>query len=624
MSFSFQKLNRDFCIAVLAIVCICVYLILEFVYHLPEETSCIPLFIGLMSGGIPLVFDLLKKAFRGEFGSDFLAAISIVTAFILHEYLAGVLVVLMLSGGEALENYALNHASDVLRVLAKRMPLIAHRKLDGHIEEVKTDQINIGDMIVIYPHEISPVDGVVTEGHGSMDESFLTGEPFIISKLPGSQVISGAINADNCITIRATKKAIDSRYAKIMEVMKSLENKRPRIRRLADHLGGFYTPIAVALAVGAWFISHDPVRFLSVLVVATPCPLLIAIPVAIIGSISLAAHRGIVIKNPSVLEQINQCRVMILDKTGTLTYGKPVLTKEIYFNGHTALTAMRYAASLEFYSKHPLAEAIIKAAHAQKLSLMEVVEINESPGEGLKGTIEKNQIEITGRNKLLKSDRAHIADQLLESYGLECVVLVNGQLAAQFIFYDQPREHSRTFIRHLKPLHHIKRVIIVSGDREQEVKYLADHVGIHEIYAQQSPEEKVKIVERETKLAKTIFVGDGINDAPALMVATVGIAFGQNSDITTEAAGTVIMDNSIEKIDELFHISDRMMNIALQSAVGGMLASIIGMGFAAAGILTPVMGAIVQEAIDLFAVLNALRVALPPKDLTDFHKAQVT
>ncbi len=612
--------SREFLIAILSLVSIFVYLTLKFVLHLPKDITYIPLFIGLIFGGVPLVFDLLKKALRGEFGSDFLAAISIVTAFFLHEYLAGVLVVLMLSGGEALEKYALNHASDVLRALAKRMPLIAHRKCNGTLEDIKTDQINIGDTIVIFPHDICPVDGVVIEGHGAMDGSCLTGERFIISKLPGSQVISGAVNADNRLTIRATRKAIDSRYAKIMEVMKSLENKRPRIRRLADQLGGIYTPIAVALAVGAWAFSHDPVRFLSVLVVATPCPLLIAIPVSIIGSISLAAHRGIVIKNPSVLEQINQCRVMILDKTGTLTYGKPLLTKEIYFNNHSALTALRYAASLEFYSKHPLAEAIVKAAQRQKLSLNEVAEINEAPGEGLKGVIDQNKIEITGRNKLMKSNRANIAAQLTESQGLECVVLINGELAGQFIFHDQPREHSRNFIHHLQPVHKIKRVIIVSGDREQEVKYLADHVGISEIYAQKSPEEKVEIVEQETKLAKTIFVGDGINDAPALMVATVGIAFGQNSDITTEAAGAVIMDNSIEKVDELFHISDRMMKIALQSAVGGMLASMIGMVLAAGGILTPVMGAIAQEAIDLFAVLNALRVAIPPKDLTDFDK----
>lgn len=618
---NFKKPSQELLIAILAVICIAAYLILKFIFHLSQNTADIPLFIGLIFGGIPLVWELLRKAFRGEFGSDFLAAISIVTAFVLQEYLAGVLVVLMLSGGEALENYALERASDVLRALAKRMPQIAHRKVNGQPEDIKTDDINIGDTIIIFPHEICPVDGVVIEGHGAMDESFLTGEPFIISKTPGSQVISGAINAENRITIRATKKAIDSRYAKIMEVMKSLENKRPRIRRLADRLGGFYTPIAVALAIAAWFISHDPTRFLAVLVVATPCPLLIAIPVAIIGSVSLAAHRGIVIKNPAVLEQINQCRTMILDKTGTLTYGKPVLTKEIYFNNHSAQTALKYSASLEMYSKHPLANAILKSAKKNNIAFANVLEINESPGEGLKGKIDGQSIEITGRNKLIKSNRHEIASQLTDFQGLECVVLINGVLAAQFIFHDQPREHSRTFIHHLQPLHQIKRVIIVSGDREQEVKYLADHVGINEIYAQKSPEEKVKIVEEESKLAKTIFIGDGINDAPALMVSTVGIAFGQNSDITTEAAGAVIMDNSIEKVDELFHISDRMMKIGLQSAVGGMLASIVGMFFAAAGILTPVMGAIIQEAIDLFAVLNALRVAIPPKDLTDFDKS---
>jgi len=269
--------------------------------------------------------DLVYKLVTFQFGSDLLAGLSIVTAIFLEEYLAGSLVVLMLSGGETLENYAIRTASRMLEVLAKRAPTTAHRKKSDVIEDISVDKIVIEDTILIFPHEICPVDGEVIAGNGVMDESYLTGEPFLISKAPGSGVLSGSINGDASLTIKATKLAQDSRYAKIMQVMSESEQKRPRMRRLADQLGAWYTPLAIIIAILAWLISGNAVRFLAVLVIATPCPLLIAIPVAIIGSISLCARRGILIKNPIVLEQIDQCQTMIFDKTGTLTYGKPPL-----------------------------------------------------------------------------------------------------------------------------------------------------------------------------------------------------------------------------------------------------------------------------------------------------------
>ena len=245
------------------------------------------------------------------------------------EYLAGSIIVLMLSGGEALESYALRSASSVLAALAKRMPSIAHRKRGSGIVDVTLDEVAVGDTLVIYPHDICPVDGVVTEGHGVMDESYLTGEPFKIPKTSGSTVISGAINGESALTIRATKAAADSRYAKIMEVMRESEAKRPQLRRLGDRLGAIYTPVALTVALIAWVISGDPIRFLAVLVIATPCPLLLAIPIAIIGSISLCARRAIIVKSPVVLEQIAECRTAIFDKTGTLTYGEPKLTEQL-------------------------------------------------------------------------------------------------------------------------------------------------------------------------------------------------------------------------------------------------------------------------------------------------------
>jgi heavy metal translocating P-type ATPase len=613
-----SKYGKEVFIACLAIAGIIIYIILRFVLHLSAAITVWPLWITLALGGTPLVWDLLIKLFKRQFGSDLLAGISIVTSVFLGEYLAGVLVVLMLSGGEALESFAVERASSVLAALAKRMPNIAHRRSEGKIIDIPIDKIDIGEELIVLPHEICPVDGEVTEGHGTMDESYLTGEPFIISKTPGSSVISGAINGEVSLSIRATRRAHDSRYAKIMEVMRAAEEKRPPIRRLGDQLGAIYTPLAVFLAIAAWLLSGDPMRFLAVLVIATPCPLLIAIPVSIIGSISLSARRGIIIRNPAVLEQIDQCSTMILDKTGTLTYGKPHLTDIRVFHSFTRPQVLKYAASLERYSKHPLAHAIIQSAQKAGVTLGEVKQISEPAGKGLNGIVDGHDVRMTSRNKLVGEGKGDWLTDIPESTGLECIVVIDGHLAAHFRFHDEPRIEGKSFIDHLSPRHQIKKVMIVSGDRESEVRYLAQKVGIHIVESEKSPEQKIDIVRQETSLAKTMYLGDGINDAPALTAATVGIAFGQNSDITVEAAGAVIMESSLTKVDELMHISRRMRTIALQSAVGGMLLSVVGMVVAAFGYLPPVAGAITQEFIDIFAVLNALRVAWPPKDLTDF------
>jgi heavy metal translocating P-type ATPase len=564
------------------------------------------------------VYDLARKAWRRQFGADLLAGISIVTAVLLGQYLAGALVVLMLSGGTALEQYAVRSASSVLEALAKRVPSAAHRKTGTAMTDVALDAIALGDLIEVYPHEFCPVDGVVVDGHGAMDESYLTGEPFVMSKTPGSDVLSGAVNGDHALTIRATRLAVDSRYATIMTVMRATEQQRPRLRRLGDQLGAVYTPVAVAVAVAAWITSGEAVRFLAVLVIATPCPLLIAIPVAVIGSISLAAKRGIIVKDPAVLEQIATCRTIIFDKTGTLTYGKPELTDQLCQPGTDAAGTLRLAASLERYSKHPLSGAVLKAARAAALPMDEVEEIAERPFEGLQGTVGGLRVRITNRKYVAEKYPEEAAKLPPVTGGLECVVLVDERYAATYRFRDTPRAESTSFLSHLRPKHLLDRTILLSGDRESEVRYLAEAVGINEVHAGKSPEEKVAIVRERTAQAKTIFVGDGINDAPALMAATVGIALGQESEITTEAAGAVIMDSSLTRVDEFFHISRRMRWIALESAVGGMILSVAGMALAAAGYLTPVTGAISQEFIDLAAVLNALRAALPPADLTDF------
>jgi len=409
-----------------------------------------------------------------------------------------------------------------------------------------------------------------------------------------------------------------------MAVLEASEQRRPRLRRLADSLGALYTPLALALAGAAWWASGEPVRFLAVLVVATPCPLLIAIPVAIIGAVSLAAKRGIVIRDPAVLERLDTCRTAIFDKTGTLTYGEPSVSEVIPVGDRSADEVLELAASLEAYSKHPLAAAVVTAAEARDLPRGEAEAVSEKPGEGLVGRVLgaadgiPRAVTITSRTKLGGIDPAGSGRLPPQAAGLECVVVIEGHAAGVLRFRDSPRADGRPFVRHLEPAHGLSRVMLVSGDRESEVRWLADIVGIEEVHAEVPPEGKLAIVEEAVAAAPTLFVGDGINDAPALAAATVGIAMGTASDVTSEAAGVVVMDQSLERVDELFHIGRRMRSIALQSALGGMAASLIGMGFAAAGLLPPAAGALVQEAIDVVAVLNALRVSWRPGDLSDY------
>src|SRR6266571_5035576 len=318
--------RKEALIAILALAGIAAHLLLRHAVCAPEDVSLLPLHLTIVVGGAPLLFDIAARAIRRDLGSDLLAGIAIAVSALLREYLAGAFVVLMLASGQALEGYAVGRASSVLHALARRVPSVAHRRRGDGLHDVRLDEIAAGNLLVVLPHEICPVDGLVVEGHGVMDESYLTGEPFRISKAPGANVLSGAINGETALTIRAVRKAVDSRYARIMQVMQETEQRRPRLRRLADRLGAYYTPVALLLAAAAGIAAGDPRRFLAVMVVATPCPLLIAIPVAIIASVSLAARRSIVVKDPAVLEEIDTCRTIVLDKTGTLTYGEPTLS----------------------------------------------------------------------------------------------------------------------------------------------------------------------------------------------------------------------------------------------------------------------------------------------------------
>lgn len=571
--------------------------------------------IGLAS--LPLSLELFSQLKTRSLGIDVLAFVSIGSAVWLKHYWVAAIVILMFSGGRALEDYATRRASSVLRALARRMPQIAHKQMDGGVaQDIAIEQVAPGDLLLVYPHELCPVDGTVVRGNGSMDESYLTGEPFKIEKAPGAAVLSGAINGNAPLTIRATFVVSESRYARIVEVLHASEKNRPHMRRLGDRLGLWYAPLSIAVAIAAWLLSGDADRFLSILVIATPCPLLLAIPVAITSAISVSARRGIVIKDPSVLEKIGSCTTLIVDKTGTLTCGEPVLTDVVCASSLPRRDIVQLAASLEKFSKHPLAGAVLSAASDEHIPLLLPENVREEPGHGLTGTVAGRTVTLTSRSKLSEELRRGISDV---GAGMECVALVDGTVAGLLRFRDQPRRESQPFLRHVRSHHGLSRTVLLSGDRPSEVEYFAQLVGISEIHGGKSPEEKLALVQDLTKKEPTLYIGDGINDAPAMMNATVGIALGVNSDVTSEAAGAVILQSSLTSVDELIHIGDRMRRIALTSAIGGMGLSALGMAVAAAGYLAPVEGAILQEFIDLAAILNSLRMILPSSPVGDFN-----
>ncbi|GAA1715458.1 heavy metal translocating P-type ATPase [Dietzia cercidiphylli] len=583
-----------------------------------------PLVAVVVVGGIPLIIGVVRSAVKSAGGADMLAAVSIVTAVLLSEWLVAAIIVLMLSGGEALEAAASRRASATLDALARRSPTIAHRlrgdSASEGVDDLHADEVLVDDLLLVLPHELCPVDGEVVEGRGAMDESYLTGEPYVVPKTPGSQVLSGAINGESALTVRAERVAADSRYAQIVGVLREAEENRPPMRRLADRLGAWYTLIALTLGILGWAISGDPTRFLAVVVVATPCPLLIGVPVAIIGAISLAAKRGIIIRNPAMLEDVGRVETMMFDKTGTLTYGRPVLTEIVARPGIDPDEVLAAAAAIEAYSRHPLAGAVIDAAAERNLGTPPTTSVAEKPGGGLVGEVGGHVVRLTNRRGLAEVDPG--ASSLLpgSETGMEAVVLLDDRYAAILRFRDEPRATAADFIAHLPRAHGVTRMMIISGDREAEVRRLADRVGITEVYGGVSPEGKLAIVRERTAAGPTLYLGDGINDAPAMTAASAGVAFGSTSDVTAEAADAVVLDSSLERLDDLLHIGARMRRIALQSALGGMAASVLGMLLAVFGLLSPLAGAIAQEVIDVLAILNSARVVIAPHKLSDFDE----
>jgi len=551
---------------------------------------------------IPVLHRIGRELLAGNWATDLIAGVSILTGIVTGQYLVALIIILMLTGCGLLESYAVRRASSALSALAERMPSVAHRVLaEGH-EDVTLEELKPGDRVLVFPHEVAPADGVVVKGQGWMDESFLTGEPWEVKKAPGVEVISGAKNGASLLELEVRRRPADSRYAQIMAVMEESELKRPRIRRLANQLGAWYSPVALVIAAAAGWWAYDWQRFLAVIVVATPCPLLISIPVALIGSISRAARAGIVVRDPAILEEMPRVKTFIFDKTGTLTRGKPQLIA-IDARGDEA-EALAAIASLERYSRHPLAAPLLEAAEKRGLALWDPEEVRELPGRGLSARRAGVSYEVVGR----KQYAGTLPD--LPAGHLECLLLRDGELAAVFHFFDAPRPDTRLFLDHLGPRHGGTRTVLLTGDQEGAARELAAQVGIPEVLAAQSPEQKLAFVRQATAAGPTLYVGDGINDGPALTAATVGVAFGMATNVASATASAIVLEPSLGKIDELLHLGIRLRRVALESTLGGLGLSAVGMVLAAMGYLPPLYGALLQELIDVASVLNALRTSI--------------
>jgi heavy metal translocating P-type ATPase len=565
-----------------------------------------------LGGLVPLVITVARGLLRGETSVDVIALLAIAGSLLLEEYLAGAVIAVMLATGWALEEYAKGRSQRDLRALLERAPREAHRYEGDRIASITLEDVRAGDLLVVKPSEVVPVDGVVSDGVAVLDESALTGEAGPVGRSSGDLVRSGVTNAGSAFNMRATTTADESTYAGIVRLVSEAETSKAPFVRMADRYALVLLPVTLALAAVAWLISGDPVRALAVLVVATPCPLILAAPIAIVSGVSRAARRGIIIKGGAALESLSAGRVLLFDKTGTITAGRPVLS-DIEAPGHVESSELlRLAASLDQMSMHVLGAAIAQAARNQGLQLDFPSDVTEEPGQGIRGRVDARTVAV-GRAEWVSDGQPVPAwvGRLLRRTAIEgrgnVFVSVDGTLAGALVLDDPIRPDSARTLRVLRRAG-IERIIMVTGDRGDVAETVAAAVGLDEVFAERTPAEKVQIVEAERAHGDTVMVGDGINDAPALAAADVGVALGaRGATASSEAADAVLVVDRLDRLAEGIDIARRARAIALQSVLLGMGLSVAAMTAAVFGYLTPVAGAFLQEAIDVAAILNALR-----------------
>ncbi|HUK20375.1 MAG TPA: heavy metal translocating P-type ATPase [Gemmatimonadales bacterium] len=575
----------------------------RFLFHAPTVANRIDL-VTLVVGGTPLVLQTLRGMIRGRFAADVVAMLAIITALLLGQYFAGVVIVLMQSGGEALERYAMGRASQSLEALLARAPKIGHRVQDGSVVEVPVQEIRIGDVLLVRPGDLVPVDCKVTDGISSVDQSALTGEPLPIRALPGQSLLSGSVNLEGALHVCAARPAAASQYQQIVRLVERARLEKPPLQRLADRFAVWFTPMTLIVCGFAWLVTGDPNNILAVLVVATPCPLILATPVAVIAAISRAADAGVIVKTGAAIEQLGRARVFVFDKTGTLTLGRPTVERVATLNGLPKNEMLRLAASVEQLSSHHLGKAVSEAAVDLRPPVAS--DFVEVPGSGVMGTVEGHHVAVGSAGFLEEQGLvvAPVADDRTTAF-----VGVDGQVAGTIAFADRLRHQVPSLLQRLAVLG-VAETVMLTGDRASSAEAIAAQAGIRTVRANLLPGDKVAaIVELKRRFGGVVMVGDGINDAPALAAATVGVALGAHGTaISAEAADVVLLVDDIARVGDAVAISRRMRRIALESIIVGLGLSFVLMVIASFGLITPAAGAVMQEALDAGVILNALRV----------------
>ncbi|MDB4979096.1 MAG: Heavy metal translocating P-type ATPase [Candidatus Peribacteria bacterium] len=583
------------------------------------------LLFTLVIGAAPLLYEIIKSIMRGHFGVDLIAIVAIIGSVLFHQYLAGTVILLMLSGGEALESFALRRARKELTSLLSNAPTVAHKKTGDDITDVPAEDIQPGDRIIIKPGEVIPVDGRVVAGAAMVDESALTGEPLPVQKLRLSEVMSGSITKDSVLEIEALRPSSESKYQRIIRLVREAEQKKAPFVRLADRYSVWFTSLTFILAAGAWLFTRDPVRALAVLVVATPCPLILATPIAFASGISKAASRGIIVKHGGILEKLGEARSLAFDKTGTLTLGEPSVMDIHTFNHVPKEDIIRFAASLDQLSTHILSKSLVHYAQTQGITLLYPENFEETLGKGVRGAI-NSQTYLFGSLKYMESQHMPVTDaeralhDAMQEEGNMIVFLASEtQVLGAITFADHVRPGVKKLFANMRALS-IQKIVMLTGDRWTPALRVAERVGIpaENVRAELLPEEKVREVEKLKKeLSPVVMVGDGVNDAPAITAADIGIAMGaRGSTATAEAGDIVIMVDQIERVGEALHIGNRVLAIAKQSIFIGIGLSVLLMFLAAFGFISPVYGALLQEIIDVLVIFNALRVLLVKPELS--------
>ncbi len=555
-----------------------------------------------------LVIEILRSLWKGDVGLDVVAALSMSAALLFQESLAAAVVALMYSGGTFLEGFAQGRARREMRDLLSRVPRTATRHHAAALEEVSLDQINPGDLLLIRQGDAAPVDGTVESDRAILDQAALTGESMPVRVDRGQDVMSGSTNAGEAFDLRVTRAAADSTYAGIVRLVEAAQASKAPMARLADRWSMLFLVVTVALATAAWWFTGDPIRAVAVLVVATPCPLILAVPVALVAGLSRAAHFGVLIKGAKPLEALARIKTLILDKTGTLTDGRPQIVSIETLADMSKEDVLHFAAALDQASKHPIAQAIVARARTNGAALPVPEDVVETPGEGVTGTIDGRKVVVGGTHFVAAQAGVAKVDGAVIAAGAVVVSLaIDGKMMGHIVMADALRAGTAGLLADLRKFG-ITQILLATGDRRAVAEAITKDLGLDSVRAELTPDQKVLLLLSERKNGPVMMVGDGVNDAPALAAADIGVAMGaRGAAASAEAADVVLLVDHLDRLLPGIEIAQRSRRIALQSVAAGIGLSILGMIAAGLGYLTPVRGALVQEVIDVAVILNALR-----------------